>query len=127
MIQKTEESEVCPKCHELGTPHHLRYTYKSKKANKMPTLNHYLEFRHPDKNQPKGYRRCYLGAVKDAPKSLYDILEKKDIDRSYRLEKASLALSKEMREYFNNYSPKSSRKMEEIADDVISIMEKYGF
>jgi hypothetical protein len=128
LIHKTDEYEICPKCHELGKLNHHRHTYRSKKPNKVPVLHHYLEFRHPDKNAPNGrYRRCYLGAVKNAPKSLYDILERKDIDKAYRLETAALGLSKEIREYLNKYSANSSRKMEDIADDVLSIMEKYGF
>jgi hypothetical protein len=68
-----------------------------------------------------------LGAVKNAPKSLYDILEKKDTDKAHRLEIASLALSKEIREYLNRFSPDNRKRMDVVADDILSIMEKNGF
>lgn len=126
-IVNENEMEKCPKCGDLGIAHHIRQTYKSRKPNKLPTLRHYLQYIHKDGETWKNPRRCYLGRVETLGKSLTDLLEKQDLEKAYRLEKDRHNLSKDIREYFKGYSPNSSRKMVEVEDDILTIMEKWGF
>lgn len=122
------DMEICPKCHEMGIPHHMRYTYKSRKPNKAPIPHHYLEYLHKDGDTWKNPKRCYLGSF-DSLKGtdLYEILEKKDNDKAHKLERDIANVSREIREYLNRFSPKSSRRMEEVTDEILTIMEKWGF